>query len=322
MARGLRRPRVPPRRPQPVPGVAKPAPRAAAPARQSGQQLAGTTLSQTTRPGVKLAPGLSQQFGPDGKPIGFARTGSMKLAPGMRVTYDAQGRASFSREAAPGAPPARAAPQATIPGPITPAPIGRDPHDSQWAAETAQMLADAQGTRDSERLAGERESSDFALSGQRREQARGSDLLGATSGANSQGLLYSSVLGKRRGSIERGYNDQALDAQTGFERSNADRAARLEALDAQLRRDTTEIEGRAVGRATEANTSLAVPVPDRAPEEAPAPQPAPAPLPPAAAPAAPDRGKPKMVVKNGRFYHVYNGGKSASDWVYIRPASK
>lgn len=30
----------------------------------------------------------------------------------------------------------------------------------------------------------------------------------------------------------------------------------------------------------------------------------------------------KNVVKNGKFYHVYNDGKNPGDWVYIRPASK
>lgn len=30
----------------------------------------------------------------------------------------------------------------------------------------------------------------------------------------------------------------------------------------------------------------------------------------------------KSVVKDGKFYRVYNDGKNASDWQYIRPASK
>jgi hypothetical protein len=32
--------------------------------------------------------------------------------------------------------------------------------------------------------------------------------------------------------------------------------------------------------------------------------------------------KPKNVTKNGKFYHVYNYGKSNEKWVYIRPASQ
>lgn len=32
-------------------------------------------------------------------------------------------------------------------------------------------------------------------------------------------------------------------------------------------------------------------------------------------------GVPKPVVKNGKFYHVYNAGKKNEKWVYVRPAS-
>lgn len=32
-------------------------------------------------------------------------------------------------------------------------------------------------------------------------------------------------------------------------------------------------------------------------------------------------GTPKPVVKNGKFYHVYNAGKKNEKWIYVRPAS-
>jgi hypothetical protein len=33
-------------------------------------------------------------------------------------------------------------------------------------------------------------------------------------------------------------------------------------------------------------------------------------------------GPPSPVVKNGKFYHVYNRGKKNEKWVYVRPAAK
>lgn len=33
-------------------------------------------------------------------------------------------------------------------------------------------------------------------------------------------------------------------------------------------------------------------------------------------------GTPSPVVKNGKFYHVYNRGKKNEKWVYVRPAAK
>lgn len=39
-------------------------------------------------------------------------------------------------------------------------------------------------------------------------------------------------------------------------------------------------------------------------------------------PATAHLSPPKNVVKNGKFYHVYNEGRPGERWVYVRPASK
>lgn len=75
----------------------------------SAQQLAGTTVTQTTGNRNRLAPGYGVQYGPDGKPMGFVRinqpgknTGSVGIAQGYGVSYDASGKASFTRFPKPG----------------------------------------------------------------------------------------------------------------------------------------------------------------------------------------------------------------------------
>lgn len=49
---------------------------------------------------------------------------------------------------------------------------------------------------------------------------------------------------------------------------------------------------------------------------------APAPSRPAPPPPPPPPAAPRGIVKNGKFYHVYNFGTPSERWVYVRPASR
>ena len=242
------------------------------------------------------------------------------------IAYDAQGRARVTRPAPTAAPVVRPIAGPARPSPLTPS----DPHaESGWGMDINEWLRQNSNQRDSHKLDGERDNQDHALNQQRLEKSRGEALLGETSNANRSGLLYSTALGKRRGAVETDFNDRATDANAAHDRRAADRSAALEQIGTitangkggftatgGAKDDYARIEQGAVDRAGERDRLREPPVADEPDTPTPAPAQASAA---AAAPAG--RGKPQNVVKGGKFYHVYNGGKSASDWVYIRPAS-
>lgn len=121
------------------------------------------------------------------------------------------------------------APPAPPPAPAGP-PAAADPRDSQYGDDVTRLVADNKNAQDDLTQQGQYDTQDHALQGERLARQRAASLVSTNQGANQEGLFYSGQLGKRRGQVEQGFNDQVFDANTAFERAAAARAQQSQRL--------------------------------------------------------------------------------------------
>lgn len=110
-----------------------------------------------------------------------------------------------------------------------------NPASAPWYDSTyAQVMANAlktyqQGLGDLS-TADARDQEDLNTNVERLSRNRGDALTSATNSANKQGLLYSGVLTKRRGDVERDYGDREADLRRAVARAIQDRAGQRTTL--------------------------------------------------------------------------------------------
>jgi hypothetical protein len=125
-------------------------------------------------------------------------------------------------------PPAVAAPAANGGGDA--GPQAPTPFDSQWTTGVAGLFFRNKNQRDDLSKQGEQATQDFNTMLSRMAESRANDLLAQNYAANKQGLFYSGQLGKRRDTVEKGYDQQKQDAQTAYDRGVQARAEALNRL--------------------------------------------------------------------------------------------
>lgn len=105
-----------------------------------------------------------------------------------------------------------------------------NPNDPAYTTGINGVIARIAAQRAQAALDQTRDDTDYGTATTRLEAARAGDLRQANSDANRQGLFFSTVLGQRRGDVDRGYNERAFDAQTAYDRAKYDRQAAVDAL--------------------------------------------------------------------------------------------
>jgi hypothetical protein len=120
-----------------------------------------------------------------------------------------------------------AAPAAAAPAPPAAAP---DPRDSTFNTSVAGLLFNNRNQRQDLETQNGQQAEDFNTMLARMADNRAQDLLAQNYAANKQGLFYSGQLGKRRDTVEKGYDQQKQDAQTAYDRGVQARAEALNRL--------------------------------------------------------------------------------------------
>lgn len=173
-----------------------------------------------------------------------------------------------------------AAPGGAAPGQAAPAAPAQRPtpgyQDSTYLGSVQGLMDQINRQRTGITTQGERDDADFQTALTRLGEQRAQSLAGANVSANKSGLFYSGILGKARGDINHGYDQQTDDQTTAHDRNLSDRRAALEAL-GELHADPNSASGfagtgnagqslldfiaQAQGRAIDANQNLAAPEP-------------------------------------------------------------
>jgi hypothetical protein len=196
--------------------------------------------------------------------------------------------------------------------------LTQDPRDSEFNSGVAQLLFNTQNQRTDLTQQGAAATEDFNTMLARMADQRAQDLLAQNYAANKQGLFYSGQLTKRRGDVDKGYDQQQSDAQTAYNRAATARQQALDRLgtvtaDAssplgysatgQAGLDLSSLYNGAVSRAQAAAQDAA----DRA-AAATAAQPQAALAPTQAAPAATPKAY-QTVSAPGGVWHIYPNGR-------------
>lgn len=121
-------------------------------------------------------------------------------------------------------PPAQAPPR---PAPI---PQGGDPRDSTYWTTVAKLQSQRDQQISSSNQTSAYERTDLQEALRRMTAQKPIDLGNTTSAANRQGLLYSSTLGNRKGTVETNFARQTGDAQQGYDRREAARETARQAI--------------------------------------------------------------------------------------------
>lgn len=195
--------------------------------------------------------------------------------------------------------------------------------DSQYASGVARLLYQTKRQRDDLGRQGRDDQADFDTMLHRMARDRATSLQNQNHQANREGLFYSGQLTKRRGDTERQYGEKEQDARTDLDRRATARASALNDLGTVVADpnsplgyrgtggaafDLQDMFSSAVGRQLERDQGLQLQRQDDVGA-------------PAAAGGAAGGPGYKVVLKNGRKYHVYNGGKAASDWRFVGAAT-
>lgn len=184
-----------------------------------------------------------------------------------------------------------------------------DFRDSTYGAGAASLLRRNAFDRGDVTQQGITDRSNFDTGLARLARARSQDLLGSTSAANRNGLLYSSTLGKQRGGIEQDYLNRENDSRQALGGREAARATALSRLGTVRADDSNPLGFTGTGDAGDELFGLAQQAVERrrvANQDTPVP-----------VPNAPDPFK-TVVAPNSKgqkgAWHVYPGGRK----VFVR----
>lgn len=138
--------------------------------------------------------------------------------------------AAQAAAAQPAPAPAASAPPAAAAAPAAPQLATPTFQDAQYGTDVNQLIHDIATQRAQLNQAGQYDQSDYGLTQQRMNEARGKDLLNANHSFNDQGLFESGQLTQGRNNIEHDYQARQEDARTAFDRRAAARQAQIDQL--------------------------------------------------------------------------------------------
>ena len=222
MARGLQRPRVPPKPRVP------PRPRSAIKVTQPKPQSATFKSPWSTT------------FNTQASQANQAKEAAERREAAYREQQAAQRAAAAPKPVAPGA---------VVPTP-PPAPVTAPPvEDDEYALNVGNLIRDITTSRANLKAAGEQDKSDVQKLIEQLIQQRDERLQDTTLDSNREGLLYSTTLSKRRGAVEKDATERQLEQQEFLRRRDAEREAQLADIGEIIADQNTPGGYRATGRA-------------------------------------------------------------------------